>query len=441
MTISVICVLKNKNQNQIPMKHLIFTLLLYCTSLFYCFADTLRMMQYNMMYYTTSAPSDCNTSGNYMNDKDANLKTIIDYVLPDVFCVNEIGSQTKYIDRVLNNVMNTSGREYYANCPLTNHSGGTIANMLFYDTRKLVFYNHFYVTTSVRDINAYKMYYQSEGLARGDTAFITFIIAHLKAGNNTTYAADRKTQVERLTTKLAQVGIDNYVFSGDFNLYTATEPAYQHLLYNNNTAFRFIDPIDEYGKWNNNYNFAKVHTQSTHSSEGNCFASGGLDDRFDFILVSPTVFYGTKKVEVIPSSYHALGQDGQHFNKNLTDAPTNTTVPAEVITALFNFSDHLPVICDFEIKTTNKIQDNRTSFFVNVENPVKDAINMRIFAENEQVYHFQIFTITGKLIDQFSERIFSGNNTISRKFEFTPSFYILKITNEQHETLIKKLVK
>jgi hypothetical protein len=66
---------------------------------------------------------------------------------------------------------------------------------------------------------------------------------------------------------------------------------------------------------------------------------------------------------------------------------------------------------------------------------------MRIFAENEQVYHFQIFTITGKLIDQFSERIFSGNNTISRKFEFTPSFYILKITNEQHETIIKKLVK
>jgi exonuclease III len=416
-------------------------LLLFCISLTYCAADTLRMMQYNMMYYTTSAPSDCNTSGSYMNDKDANLKTIIDYVLPDLFCVNEIGSQSTYIDRVLNNVMNTNGRNYYASCPLTNYSGGSIANMLYYDSRKLVFYSHFYVTTSPRDINAYKMYYKSEGLAHGDTAFITFIIAHLKAGSSATNAADRKVQVERLTTKLEQVGIDNYVLSGDFNLYSASEAAYQHLLFNNNTAFRFIDPIDEYGKWNNNSKFAQVHTQSTHSSAGNCFASGGLDDRFDFILVSPTVFYGTKKVEVIPSSYHALGQDGQHFNKNLTDAPTNSTIPAEVINAMYNFSDHLPVICDFEIKSTVKIEENRACFFVNVENPVKNALSIHIFAENEQSLYFEIYSIDGKRIDHFTERISSGNQTLSRKFEVAPSLYILKITNERHETIIRKLVK
>jgi len=416
-------------------------LLLFCTLLTHCAADTLRMMQYNMMYYTTSAPSDCNTSGNYLNDKDANLKTIIDYVMPDLFCVNEIGSQSTYIDRVLNNVMNTNGRNYYASCPLTNYSGGSIANMLYYDSRKLVFYSHFYVTTSPRDINAYKMYYKSEGLAHGDTAFITFIIAHLKAGNSASNAADRKTQVERLTSKLEQVGVDNYVFSGDFNLYSASEAAYQHLLFNNNTAFRFIDPIDEYGKWNNNSKFAQVHTQSTHSATGNCFASGGLDDRFDFILVSPTVSYGTRKVEVIPSSYHALGQDGQHFNKNLIDAPTNSTIPEEIINAMYYFSDHLPVICDFEIKSTVKIEENRAGFFVNVENPVKDALSIHIFAENEKLLNFEIYSIDGKRIDHFTERIFSGNQIISRKFEFAPSFYILKITNEQHETIIRKLVK
>ena len=199
-----------------------------------CFAGTIRMMQYNLMYYTTSAPTGCNTSGSYMDEKDENLKTIISYTLPDVFCVNEIGSQTTYIDRVLNNVMNTDGRNYYARCPLTNFSGGSIANMLYYDTRKLAFHSYFYVTTSVRDINAYKMYYKSDGLAQGDTAFITFIIAHLKAGRYDPYPQDRKVQVERLTTRLEQTGIDNYVFSGDFNLYTALEPAYQHLLFNNN---------------------------------------------------------------------------------------------------------------------------------------------------------------------------------------------------------------
>ena len=415
----------------------------FCFALQFCFADTIRMMQYNLMYYTTSSPSDCNTSGNYMNVKDENLKTIINYTLPDVFCVNEIGSQNTWIDRLLNNVMNADGRNYYARTPLTNYSGSgysSIANMLYYDSRKLAFYSHFYVTTSTRDINAYKMYYKSDGLAQGDTAFITFCIAHLKAGNTETDRNTRKTQVERLTTKLEQIGIDNYVFSGDFNLYRASEPAYQHLLFNNNTAFRFLDPINEYGEWHINQKFAKIHTQSTHTSSGNCFAGGGLDDRFDFILVSPTLFYGTKKVKVLPETYHALGQDGLRLRGSLL-SPANHTLPAEILQAMYNFSDHLPVICDFEIITTTKIDDFMPSFVINVENPIREKLSMQVFTENEQVFQFEIFTMDGRRIDQFSEYIFTGNNTLSRRFDFAPSFYILKITNEQSETIVKKLIK
>jgi len=420
---------------------LTFLTLLLCLTVNFCFADTIRMMQYNMMYYTTSAPSGCNTSGNYLNDKDANLKTIIDYVLPDVLCVCEIGSQETYVNRVLNNVMNSNGRDYYANCPLTNYSGGSIANMLFYDSRKLVFYSHFYVTTYPRDINAYKMYYKSDRLAQGDTAFITFIIAHLKAGSYDSDKNDRKTQVERLTTKLEQTGIDNYVFSGDFNLYNASEPAYQHLLFNNNTAFRFLDPIDAYGNWHANQQFANIHTQSTHTtSENGCFATGGLDDRFDFILVSPTIFYGAKKVQVMPESYHALGQDGLRLKKSLL-SPANNTLPTEILTAMYNFSDHLPVICNFDIKTTTKIEEYSPSFSVNVENPVKNTINLHIYAENDQVFNFEIYSINGQKIDNFSEYIYAGSNNLSRKFDFAPAFYFLRITNEQSEKIVKKLIK
>jgi exonuclease III len=401
------------------------------------------MMQYNMMYYTTSAPANCNTSGNYMNEKDANLKTIIDYVLPDVFCVCEIGSQTTYVNRVLNNVMNSNGRNYYANCPLTNYSGGysTIANMLYYDSRKLEFHSHFYVTTSVRDINAYKMYYKSNSLAQGDTAFITFIIAHLKAGTYDSDKNTRKTQVERLTTKLEQMGIDNYVFSGDFNLYNASEPAYQHLLFNNNTAFRFLDPIDAYGEWHRNQQFAKIHTQSTHTTnENGCFATGGLDDRFDFILVSPTLFYGTRKVKVMPETYHAMGQDGLRLRGNLL-SPTNNTLPKDILQAMYNFSDHLPVICNFEIKTATKIEEYTPTFYVNVENPIKNEINLQVFAEKDQLYNFEIYTINGQRLENFSEYISAGNNNLSRRFHFAPSLYFIRITNEHKETIVKKLIK
>jgi hypothetical protein len=399
------------------------------------------MMQYNLMYYTTSAPSDCNTSGSYMNDKDENLRTIINYTLPDVFCVNEIGSSSTYINRVLNNVMNADGRTYYSSCPLTNNSGySSIANMMYYDSRKLAFHSYFYVTTSVRDINGYKMYYKSNTLAQGDTAFITFIIAHLKAGSTESDKNARKTQVERLTNKLEQLGIDNYVFSGDWNLYGASEPAYQHLLFNNNTAFRFIDPIDEYGEWHDKAQFARVHTQSTHTNSGNCFSSGGLDDRFDFILVSPTVSYGTKKVKVIPETYYALGQDGKRLNSSLL-YPANNSLPAEILQAMYDLTDHLPVICDFEIMTPIKIDDFTPNFAINVQNPINNNLLMQIYSEADQNYFFEIFTINGQRIDSFTEYLSSGHNNLSRKFNFAPSFYILKITNEQKLTIIKKLIK
>jgi hypothetical protein len=83
-------------------------------------ADTIRMMQYNLMYYTTSVPSDCDGSGDYLNNKDSALKAIVHYVQPDVLCVNEIGSQSSYVSRILNNALNTDGINYFANCPLTN---------------------------------------------------------------------------------------------------------------------------------------------------------------------------------------------------------------------------------------------------------------------------------------------------------------------------------
>jgi exonuclease III len=313
--------------------------------------------------------------------------------------------------------------------------------MLYYDNRKFALHSHFYVTTSVRDINAYKMYYISNSLSQGDTAFITFITAHLKAGSTEADRNARKTQVERLTTKLEQTGIDNYVFSGDFNLYNASEPAYQHLLFYNNTAFRFLDPIDAYGNWHRNSQFAKIHTQSTHTySENGCFATGGLDDRFDFILVSPTLFHGTKKVKVLPESYHALGQDGLRLRGSLL-APANNTLPQEILRAMYDFSDHLPVICDFEIIThTNSIECS-PAFFVNVENPVKNELLLQIFAENDQIYSFEIYSLNGQCVDRFSAQLSAGANNLNRKFDYAPSLYFLKITNDLKLTIVKKLIK
>ena len=65
--------------------------------------DTIRMMQYNLMYYTNnSGVSDCNSLSNNLDSKDVHLRTIFRHVMPDVLCVCEMGSNNSYADRLLN---------------------------------------------------------------------------------------------------------------------------------------------------------------------------------------------------------------------------------------------------------------------------------------------------------------------------------------------------
>lgn len=424
-----------------------FIPLFFILSLF-CFhaelkADTIKMMQYNLMYYTHSTPSGCDGSDTYLNNKDINLKKIIQYVEPDLLCVNEIGTQQDYVDRLLNNVLNSDGITYYASTPLTNSSGGSIANMLYYDKRKFVLYHYEHITTSYRDINFNTLYYKSNELAQGDTVFITFIQAHLKAGSSSTDESSRNQQISRLMAKLEQSGrARNYVFAGDFNLYKATEPAYQQLLYYSNSLFRFHDPIDQEGEWNNESSYAAIHTQSTHTyaGTGECFASGGLDDRFDFILVSPYVYYGSLGVQSIASSYHAVGQDGQHFNRSVI-SPTNNDVPSEIANALYNMSDHLPVTMSLKINATPLSVKTALPFQTTITNPVRD--NMLSISIQSPAYDkltFEIFSLEGKRLDVFSKEIASGYNNFSLPFPFPPAFYLLSITDRQGNREVKKIV-
>lgn len=405
-------------------------------------ADTIKMMQYNMLYYTTSVPSGCNITTSYLDNKDLNLKKIIKYENPDVLCVNEMGSQSTYVDRIKNNVLNTDGVTYYQNCPLTNFSGGSIANMMFYDSRKLGYHSYFYITTSVRDINAYKMYYKTPQLASGDTIFITFIIAHLKAGSYDSDELTRYQQTQALMNKLEQLQIaDNYIFSGDFNLYSSSEQSYQHLINYPNTLYRFYDPINQSGNWNNASQFAAIHTQSTHtSSEDGCYSTGGMDDRFDFILVSPYVYFGSKKVRSVNSSYHPLGQDGNRFNGSINN-PQNSIVPDSIANALYNFSDHLPVIMKIAIDQTVSVNDIDPPFLVQIVNPVQDQLTVEVHLPTATFLTFEIYSISGKLIETYTNFFDAGNTIHKQSFDYPASFYILKIQNSEKQTVVKKLVK
>jgi len=403
--------------------------------------DTIRMMQYNLMYYTNnSGISDCNSVSNNLDNKDANIKTIFQYVQPTVFCVCEIGSQTLYADRLLNNAINTDGIDYYLRGPLTNQSGGNIANMIYYDSRKLTLYKSTNITTSYRDINGYTFYYNADDLSDGDTVFMTFWIAHLKAGSYSNNEEARLVQVQKLMNRISSSGMPgNYIFSGDFNIYYSDEPAYQELTEYSNSLYRFYDPVNSPGYWHNSSQFASLHTQSTRSQDADCFSSGGLDDRFDIILVSPYIYYGSNRVHLVEDSYHALGQDGARLNGSII-SPANTSIPSNVATALYQQSDHLPVIMDMTIDAHVGVQNHANDFFVRVVNPVRETMQVELQNNESGRYDIALYTIEGRLLGHYQEYLEEGVHRLQYPFPYGKGAYLVCFQHENGQKVVKKLI-
>lgn len=407
------------------------------------YADTIRQMQYNLLYYTDNGVEECNSETNNLDGKDAALKKIIGEVKPDILTVNEIGKDSYYADRILYNVLNTDGVDYYGYLPVVSNPNSfyTTTNRVFYDTRKLALKSSFYVATSPTYINGYRMYYRSQELTQGDTVFITFIVAHLKAGSDEANVATRQTQVQAVMNKLQSLGrADNYVFSGDLNLYGASEPAYQTLVHNSNAMICFRDPIDEEGEWNNNGNFADIFTQSTHTSTNGCYSAGGMDDRFDFILVSDYINSGLKKVKCLNDTYHAFGQDGSRFNGSIV-SPANTAVSTEIAHALYLMSDHLPVVMDYRIDAALPVNDIAGEFAVRVANPVGQRLNVFCNLLNNDKLTFEIYSMEGRLLQMEQRSVPAGDTQLQLDFPHKPAFYLLKISDGQRNCVVKKLVK
>jgi len=351
-------------------------------SLFYLFAesqDTLTVMHYNLLMFGNNS-GWCNQSNNNYITKTDNLKTIIEYVKPDIFTVNEINSSTLYHDYILNNAMNVNGVSHYERCSPPNHAGSYIVNQLYYNSDKLTLLSNLAIETNVRDIDIIKLDYTS--VSQPEPVELNCVVAHLKAGNDYEDEVERANETNKLMNYLNNSNADgNYLMAGDFNVYTFSEAGFQNLILHSNEDIRFYDPINKLGSWNNNSYFSSYHTQSTHTNS-NCFSGGGMDDRFDFILVSDEILYGTDKMKFFPGTYKALGQDGNRFNGSLI-SPSNTSVPNDVVNALYNMSDHLPIVMKMVVGDNLSVKNNQfQKFEISFQNPVKDQLKVNVKSKN-----------------------------------------------------------
>ncbi len=416
--------------------------ILFITLAFYVNAqDTIRIMQYNLLYYGTTT-SWCNPSNNNINDKEKFLKAIASYVRPDILTVNEIAPSTAIHQRLMDSALNVSGVNYYKKAGYTNNAGSDIVNMLYYNSDKLTLHSQHTINNNTRDINFYKLYYNYTG---SDTAFIICIVAHLKSGTTSQDKLERADMTQKVMTFLDSVDVaGNYFFMGDFNLQSSDEESFQNLINYPDSEIRFYDPVDKSGTWHDNPDFSLYHTQSTNLSDSSntCPAGGGLDDRFDFILVSDNVLNGPGNVRYIENSYKVLGQDGLRFNSTVKD-PVNTSVTSDIADALFGLSDHLPVIIELKIDTTdNSINKVLLSpFRINFANPVTDELKLTISSAEKTDINIQIISLPGQVL---FEKTLSVNDNTQYSIPlagFENGMYLLKVADRKNNQFVYKLIR
>ncbi|MBN2279543.1 MAG: endonuclease/exonuclease/phosphatase family protein [Candidatus Marinimicrobia bacterium] len=320
------------------MKKLI-TLFMVCTQLF-AIENRVRLVTYNLENY----------GGDGYNNKtetsrNPHYRTIINAIDPDILVVQEIYGAFDGDSRFLNDVLNHENNIYAS--AFIDQKNDANGNDVWHDIG-VYFKNQMFQPLSIREVE------MSEGYLRdalevklkynetGDTIIVYGL--HFKAGESE--AAERQQEARKLRNYLNTLPENTtFVVCGDFNIYTSSEEAWKRLTEEQqDDDGRVFDPVEQVGNWHNNSYYKAIHTQSTR------YESGGLDDRFDFILISGGI-KEHHKIEYIPGTYTAFGNDGNHFNDSV-NWQTNNSVSSEIADALYAAADHLPVYADFDFTGT-----------------------------------------------------------------------------------------
>ena len=306
--------------------------------------DTAKIMFYNLLDFPEAPPAN----------RQLILRDIIDEVQPDVFMVAELQDQVG-VDLILNQSLNDDDGDNYVSAPFvlnTSGSGGSIQQLLYYDSTKFSLELTDIIQTSLRDINRYQLKALTTQ-SQSNPIVIDFFVAHFKASQGDSNEQRRFDMALDFTNYInANLSPNaNVVFAGDFNFYNANENGLQQLFIGN-TIIPMNDPVDQLGDWHNNSAFSGVHTQSTRESNNpfNDFgAGGGLDDRFDFMFVSNNILDDTHEISYVDNSYKAFGNNGNCFNEDISDTSCFGEFNQTIRNLLWNMSDHLPLVMDLEL--------------------------------------------------------------------------------------------
>jgi len=349
--------------------------------------STLRFMHYNLLRFG----NNCEPVS--INQKKDWLEIILNYYQPDVFTVNELAPEPAFEALIedaaqsYNPAMTAAG--------FTNEAGSEIVNDLFYNADHLALKGVEILPGAFRDITVYTLYMLGE-----DSVFLHCIVAHFKAGRD---QEDRDLRTQESQTVLDWVAAQEtqgpILFMGDLNFDNAGEEGWQRLI-DASQAVHFTDPIDLTEDWNGP-DFAAIHTQSTRTELPDCGVNGGMDDRFDFFLLSPN--FNEKGFAYVEDSYQALGNAGNSFNQALTC--TGEGVPEAICNTLRQMSDHLPIVLEVEPPFPLVSSEKNLAFHVDLfPNPFTEHL---IFSSQKPLENFSqaiLRELTGKVLQTWELR-------------------------------------
>ncbi|HLW15672.1 MAG TPA: T9SS type A sorting domain-containing protein [Flavobacteriaceae bacterium] len=395
--------------------------------------DRLKIVFYNLFEYPQYLPTN----------RAPTLKNILSDINPDLFMVCELLTE-EGADDILYNAMNYDADRNFARAPFipNQSSDSDMQQLLYYDSDIWELLSTELLITNYRDINKYKL----QLLTKDGTepVYVYAFITHLKSSPGLANRMIRLEMAETLTAHLQYIEPDAFVvFSGDFNLYSSDEEAYQELLDEENSIV-FKDPIDSLGDWHENEAFSYLHTQSTRVSNVGfgTGASGGMDDRFDFIMLSENFFEDNPNLQYVAESYQAYGNNGNCYKKDINDPSCTGEFSQQTRDWLYLMSDHLPVVLELE---TNKILHTQTIHstpptpFI-IHNPVGDYLKVFIpEPSNSNSFKVEIFNAIGTSL--IEKRIHPTETELIIPVEhLATGLYFVRLSNYPQQTLkfIKK---
>ena len=311
-------------------------------------AETLRIVTYNIKADTGSPGSDSGPGlttvlqaigSEHLNG--GNAQPI------DVLALQELYSTPSmtlgYIVGQLNGIYGAGTYAYDTTAdPTTGGSGGGPSGLI-------------YNTKTVRDVAAVAigtdsdsgaprapMRYTLQPLGVAAAQFYLYV-SHMKSGDagddSPTDGSRRNFEANELRTDAATLGANAHIiYSGDFNLDSSSEAAYQTLI--SSTLYSGIGQATDVqnGSW-----ALGCLTESATK----------LEYRDDFQFVSGPML-SQNGLQLVPGTYGAFGNNGTTALGKSVDLTTNSALSdltnrTDVLSALTTATDHLPIVADYTV--------------------------------------------------------------------------------------------